>query len=84
MYRSITALLALLDEELGGRHIVVHLGWPTSAWLDRMATGVFVSNVLRLPRLFPKLAFRIEHPASAQRGAVATVPPPARAGAGVA
>ena len=68
VYRSITALLALVQEELGGRHVVIHLGWPTSSWLDRMATGVFVWNLLRLPRLFPKLAFRIGHPAGTQRG----------------
>ncbi len=78
VYRSITALLALVQEELGGRPVVSHLGWPTSSWLDRMATGVFVWNVLRLPRLFPKLSFRIEHPATAQRGVVASTPAGAR------
>jgi hypothetical protein len=78
VYRSITALLALVQEELGGRHVVIHLGWPTSSWLDRMATGVFVWNVLRLPRLFPRLAFRIEHPAP-RHGGAASVPAEANA-----
>ena len=64
VYRSITALLALVQEELGGRHVSIHVGWPTSSWLDRMSTGVFVWNVIRLPKAFPKLSFRIEHPAS--------------------
>jgi len=68
VYRSITALLALVQEELRGRHVVIHLGWPTSSWLDRMATGVFVWKMLRLPRLFPNLAFRIGQPATMQRG----------------
>jgi len=84
VYRSITALLALVQEELGGGRVVVHLGWPTSAWLDRMATGVFVWNVLRLPRLFPKLSFRIEHPAATQQREAAAVAPRARAGVGAA
>ncbi len=61
VYRSITALLALLQEELDGRRVMVHFGWPTSSWLDRMATGVFVWNLLRLPQLFPRLDFEIVH-----------------------
>jgi hypothetical protein len=59
--RSITALLALLVDEFEDRTVTVHFGWPTSAWLDRMATGIFVWNLLRLPRLFPTLSFEIEH-----------------------
>ncbi len=60
VYRSITALLALLEEELEGRDVTVHFGWPTSSWIDRMAVGVFVANLMRLPKLFPKLHFAIE------------------------
>lgn len=60
--RSIAALLALIDEELGGRQVTAHFGWPTSSWLDRMSTGVFVANLLRLPKLFPRIDFAIEHP----------------------
>jgi len=61
VYRSIGALLQLLQEELDGREVRVHFGWPTSSWLDRFATGVFVANLMRLPGLFPKLRFLIEH-----------------------
>ena len=42
----------------------VHLGWPLSSWLDRMATGVFVANLMRLPALFPQLRFHLEYLAS--------------------
>jgi len=61
VYRSITAILALLQEELEGRDVRVHFGWPTSSWLDRLAVGVFVANLMRLPKVFPKLTFAIEH-----------------------
>jgi len=64
VYRSIGALLQLLQEELDGREVRVHFGWPTSSWLDRFATGVFVANLMRLPGLFPKLRFLIEHGAT--------------------
>jgi hypothetical protein len=64
--RSITAILALLEEELTGRDITIHFGWPTSSWLDRLATGVLVWNLSRLPRRHPGLSFRIEYlPATA-------------------
>jgi hypothetical protein len=77
VYRSIVALLYLLEEELDGRELTVHFGWPTSSWLDRIATGVFVANMMRLPRLFPKLRFAIEHsaasvPAASERAAERT------------
>lgn len=60
VYRSITTILELLEEELGGRDVTVHFGWPTSSWLDRMATGVFVANLMRLPLLYPRLRYVIE------------------------
>ena len=60
---SIRSILALLEEELAGRDVTVHFGWPTSSWLDRMATGVFVRNLLRLPGRYPGLQFAIEQPA---------------------
>ena len=60
VYRSMTAILALLQEELDGREVHVHFGWPTSSWLDRLAVGVFVANLMRLPKLFPKLTFSID------------------------
>jgi amino acid transporter len=61
VYRSMQAILALLQEELEGRSVRVHFGWPTSSWLDRLAVGVFVANLMRLPKQFRKLAFSIDH-----------------------
>ena len=43
------------------REIHVHLGWPLSPWLDRIATGVFVANLIRLPTLYPELRFHLEY-----------------------
>jgi amino acid transporter len=63
VYRSITAILALLQEELEGREVHVHFGWPTSSWLDRMAMGVFVANLMRLPKAYPRLDFSIDYTA---------------------
>ena len=65
------AVLALLQEELEGRDVHVHFGWPTSSWLDRLAVGVFVANLMRLPKQFPKLAFSIDHAAERGRSAEA-------------
>jgi hypothetical protein len=73
LYRSIAATLALLQEELDGRDVHVHFGWPTSSWLDRMAVGVFVANLMRLPKSFPRLRFSIDYG-----------PPVAASGAGAA
>jgi hypothetical protein len=61
VYRSIAAVLALVQEEFEGREVHVHLGWPLSSWLDRMAMGVFVANLMRLPGLFPGLRFSIDY-----------------------
>jgi hypothetical protein len=36
-----------------------------------MATGVFVANLLRLPKLFPQFRFTIEHGATAVEQPVA-------------
>ena len=59
--RSMMAILDLLEEEYRGREITVHLGWPLSPWLDRLATGVFVANMMRLPQRYPNLRFTIEY-----------------------
>jgi len=69
VYRSIRAILALLAEELEGRRVHVHFGWPTSSWLDRMAVGVFVASLMRLPKAFPKLVFSMDYSAPADRAA---------------
>jgi hypothetical protein len=63
VFASIRSILALLEEEFAGREVTVHFGWPTSSWLDRLATGVFVANLLKLPGRYPGLQFAIEQPA---------------------
>ncbi len=77
VFGSIAALLELIEAEFAGEEMHVHLGWPLSPWLDRMATGVFVANLMRLPVLFPKLRFSIEYPTGgASRTAAGQSPPP--------
>jgi amino acid transporter len=66
VYASIVVVLELLVDELAGRDITVHFGWPTSSWVDRMATGVFVHNLMRLPPKYPQLHFAIECAAGSQ------------------
>ena len=68
VYRSMAAILALVQEEFGGRDIHVHLGWPLSSWLDRMSTGVLVANFIRLPRMFPRLRFSLDYLPEMQAG----------------
>lgn len=59
LYQRILALLKIIDYELPDRHITVHFGWPMSSWLDRMAIGVMVFNLMTLPRKFPQFDFEI-------------------------
>jgi len=75
VYRSIVALLALVEDEFEGQQVTVRLGWPLSSWLDRMSMGVFVANLIRLPKVFPSLSFEIEHrPVAARPPAQPKVP----------
>jgi amino acid transporter len=60
VYASIVVILELLVEELEGRDVTIHFGWPTSSWVDRMVTGVFVHNLMRLPPKYPSLHFAME------------------------
>ena len=57
LFQEIVALLRLVEAELPDHHVIVHIGWPTSSWLDRLATGVMFLNLERLPRLFPSFGF---------------------------
>jgi amino acid transporter len=57
LYHRLVALLRVVEYELTDRQINVHLGWPMSSWLDRMAIGVMIFNMMRLPRLFPSFRF---------------------------
>jgi amino acid transporter len=61
LYQRIVSLLKVVEYEFGDRQVKVHLGWPMSSWWDRMAVGVMVFNLMRLPRLFPKFEFDIRY-----------------------
>jgi hypothetical protein len=60
VYASIVVVLELVTEELEGRDVTIHFGWPTSSWVDRMVTGVFVHNLMRLPPRYPSMHFAME------------------------
>jgi hypothetical protein len=59
IFHRIVAFLKVIEYELAERVITVHFGWPMSSWWDRMAIGVMVFNLMKLPTLFPKLNFDI-------------------------
>jgi hypothetical protein len=61
LYHRIVSLLKVVQYELSDRHVVVHLGWPMSSWMDRFAIGVMVFNIMRLPRLFPNFEFDMHY-----------------------
>jgi hypothetical protein len=57
LFQEMVALLHLVEDELSARHVVVHIGWPISSWLDRLGIGVWFLNLERLPRMFPAFGF---------------------------
>jgi amino acid transporter len=57
LYHRMVALLRVVEYELTDRQVTIHLGWPMSSWLDRLAIGVMIFNMMRLPRLFPNFKF---------------------------
>ncbi len=57
LFHEIVALLRLVEAELSDHHVIVHIGWPASSWLDRLAIGVWFLNLERLPRVFPGFGF---------------------------
>ncbi len=61
LYQRIVSLLKVMEYEFPDRKVFVHLGWPMSSWWDRMAVGVMVFNLMRLPRLFPSFEFDIRY-----------------------
>jgi hypothetical protein len=61
LFDSITELLYVLKYELPHKEVRVHFGWPLSSWLDRMAIGVMVFSIMRLPKMFPEFTFVIEY-----------------------
>ena len=61
LYQEMAGFLNVIDYELPDRKVVIHFGWPLSSWLDRMAIGVMVFNIMRLPRKFPRFDFHIDY-----------------------
>ena len=54
-------ILYALDYELPHKKITVHMGWPTSSWIDRLSIGVMVLSIMHLPKVFPRFNFVIEY-----------------------
>jgi amino acid transporter len=61
LFEAITEILYALEYELPHKSITVHLGWPTSSWLDRLSTGVMIFSVIHLVKYFPRLNFKVEY-----------------------
>ncbi len=61
LYQRILLLLKILQYELPDKEICIHFGWPLSSWLDRLAIGVMVMNLMKLPRKFPQFNFEIDY-----------------------
>lgn len=61
LFDSITELLYVFKYELPHKNITLHFGWPLSSWMDRIATGVMVFSIMRLPKMFPEFTFVIEY-----------------------
>jgi amino acid transporter len=61
LFDSITELLYVLKYELPDKKIRVHFGWPLSSWIDRIAIGVMVFSIMRLPKVFPEFTFVMEY-----------------------
>ena len=61
VFKNMCTYIDLLLYELPHKKLTVHLGWPMSSWLDRFSIGVLVMNMMRLPRTYPAVTFRIEY-----------------------
>jgi amino acid transporter len=61
LYHRMLSLLKVVEYELADRQVIIHFGWPLSSWWDRLAMGVMVFNLMRLPRLFPQFEFDIRY-----------------------
>ena len=60
VFDNIVAILDLLVYELPHKNTTVYFGWPTSSWYDRLSTGVMVFQLMKLPRTFPQINFKME------------------------
>jgi amino acid transporter len=61
LYQRILLLLKLLQYELPEKNITVHFGWPLSSWLDRLAIGVMVFNLMKLPQKVSEFNLQIDY-----------------------
>ncbi|HTX17876.1 MAG TPA: amino acid permease [Bacteroidota bacterium] len=61
LYDGMVEILYALSYELPDRKFTIHFGWPLSSWVDRMAIGVMVFSIMRLPKVFPNFNFVIEY-----------------------
>ncbi len=61
VFKSICTIIDMIRYELPDKELIVHLGWPMSSWMDRFSIGVLVMNLMRLPREYPDITFRIEY-----------------------
>lgn len=59
--QHIINLLKVVEYEMPDRHITIHFGWPLSSWWDRLATGVMVFNLMKLPGIFPQFRFLLQY-----------------------
>jgi amino acid transporter len=61
LFQEMVDILRLAEAEFPNRHVVVHIGWPVDSWLDRIASGVKLLSLQRLPRMFPGFGFIIRY-----------------------
>jgi amino acid transporter len=61
LYQRILLLLRVINYELSDKLVTIQFGWPMSSWLDRLAIGVMVFNLMKLPRRFPQFNFTISY-----------------------
>ena len=61
LFQRILSVLKVVEYELPDREVTIQFGWPLSSWLDRLAIGVMVFNLMQLPKKFPKFNFVISY-----------------------
>jgi amino acid transporter len=61
VFKHMCTVIEMIRYELPHKTLTVHLGWPMSSWMDRFAIGILVMNMMRLPKQFPDVVFRIEY-----------------------
>jgi amino acid transporter len=61
LYQRILLLIKIIQYELPEKNFTFHFGWPLSSWLDRLAIGVMVFNLMKLPKKFPEFNFQIDY-----------------------